>query len=286
MKRFSFYLVFSFVFILGSTLFAQQSKYGPGTNEEFRGPVGLQLYSIRHLFQPNLNRGMEQTRSWGFKYVEVTTSVRKALPPEELLPLFDKYGLKGPIAHWSFDEWAKDPEAIAKYAKAMKLEYAGTAWIPFNGNFTEAECRKAIEVFNKAGDVLAKYGIKFIFHNHGQEFVPWKDGTLFDMIIQGTNPKTVFFELDILWCVLPGENPVRLFKKYPNRFAACHLKDHKGKNNSVPLGTGEVDWPTILQEAQKIGIKYYFIEDESKQPVEQISQTLKYLEKIQFPKTK
>ena len=73
-----------------------------------------------------------------------------------------------------------------------------------------------------------------------------------------------------------------------------HVKDMKkgvptgiltGKsdvNNDVVLGTGQMNWPAILKAAQKAGVKYYFIEDESAQAVEQIPQSLRYLEKVRW----
>jgi sugar phosphate isomerase/epimerase len=57
-------------------------------------------------------------------------------------------------------------------------------------------------------------------------------------------------------------------------------------NNDVALGTGQIDYPPILAEAARVGIKYYFIEDESASSVEQIPQTLNYLEQVQFKKAK
>ena len=53
-------------------------------------------------------------------------------------------------------------------------------------------------------------------------------------------------------------------------------------NNNVVLGTGQIDWPSVLKEAKKQGIKYYFIEDESASAAEQIPQTLKYLEQVKW----
>jgi hypothetical protein len=46
------------------------------------------------------------------------------------------------------------------------LKYAGVAWIPHTGKFTEQDAHDAAAVFNKAGEVLAKNGIKFYYHNH------------------------------------------------------------------------------------------------------------------------
>ena len=72
-------------------------------------------------------------------------------------------------------------------------------------------------MFNKAGEVLAKYGLKFAYHVHGYEFQPQGQGTLLDLLIQETNPKLVTYEMDIFWVVFPGQDPVKLFEKYGKR---------------------------------------------------------------------
>ena len=72
---------------------------------------------------------------------------------------------------------------------------------------------------------------------------------------------------------------------FPNR---SHLqkgvkKDHTGltsPENDVPLGTGELDIPAILREAKKIGIRHYFIEDESSQVNTQVPQSIAYLKSL------
>ena len=73
-----------------------------------------------------------------------------------------------------------------------------------------------------------------------------------------------------------------------------HLKDLKkgvatgslaGKTdvtNDVTLGTGQMNWPSILAAAKKAGVKYYFIEDESPTAPEQIPQSLRFLERVSF----
>ena len=50
----------------------------------------------------------------------------------------------------------------------------------------------------------------------------------------------------------------------------------------MALGTGQVDWPALLRAAQKVGVKYYFIEDESPTAVEQIPQSLRFLESVEW----
>jgi hypothetical protein len=55
--------------------------------------------------------------------------------------------------------------------------------------------------------------------------------------------------------------------------------DHK---NGVVIGTGQTDWASLLRASQKAGVKYYFIEDEAPTVLEQIPQSLKYLESLKF----
>ena len=39
--------------------------------------------------------------------------------------------------------------------------------------------------------------------------------------------------------------------------------DRAPLTDDVPLGTGQVNWPAVLSTAAKVGVKHYFIEDES-----------------------
>jgi len=176
----------------------------------------------------------------------------------------------------------------------LGLPYAGCAWIPHNGPFDEATCRRAAAVFNQAGQVAAAQGIRFYYHNHGYEFVPHGDGTLFDLLVQETKPEFVTFQMDVFWTVHPGQDPVQLLRKYPKRWDLFHIKDLKkgvatGKltgsedvRNDVALGTGQIDLPRILRTAQEIGVKYYFIEDESPTVRTQVPQSLRFLESLSW----
>ena len=114
-----------------------------------------------------------------------------------------------------------------------------------------------------------------------------------DLLMTETSPKLVHFEMDVFWVVHPGQDPVKWLEKYHGRWELMHVKDMKkgvkgdfsGKSdvsNDVALGTGQMDWPAILKAARKAGVKWYFIEDESPTVVEQIPQSLRYLEQVKW----
>lgn len=265
---------------------------GAGTSASFKGPVGLQLYSLRDIFKDNVPLGLQLTRNFGF--VEVELAGTYGLTPAEFLQRLQWYGLKPIAGHWSYQQWEKNPEAVVKEAKELGLRYAGCAWIPHEGPFDEATCRRAAGVFNRAGEVAAAQGIKFFYHNHGYEFVPHGDGTLFDLLVKETRPELVAYEMDVFWIVHPAQDPVRLLRRYADRWELFHIKDLKkgvqtGKltgsedvRNDVALGTGQIDLPRVLRVAQDVGVKHYFIEDESPIATEQVPQSLRFLESLSW----
>lgn len=281
--------------VVCSTLLAGCSCIGTskkaGIGPSFKGPVGLQLYSLRADFAKDVPGTVKKTRDFGFTYVELAGTYGQS--PEQFLALLKANDLKPIAGHWGYERYRDDLDNVVKEAKALGLKYAGCAWISHQGAFDEKTCRETIAVFNKAGEALSKEGMKFFYHTHGYEFQPYKDGTLFDLLVTETNPKFVTYEMDILWVVHPGQDPVKLLEKYPKRFELMHLKDlRKGVKgdlsgstdvkNDVTLGTGQIDLPAVLKTAKKTGVKWYFIEDESPSVTEQLPQSLKYLEQVKF----
>lgn len=273
-----------------STLAQAAIVAGAAAGADFKGPVGLQLYSLRTQFAKDVPGTLDKVRAMGVEYVE--TAGTYGLTPEKFKAELDARGLKAISGHFPYARFRDDPEGVASEAKALGLTYAGCAWIDHEGDFNEKTCREAIATFNKAGEVLAKDKISFFYHTHGYEFQPHGNGALFDLLVTETKPEFVSFEMDVFWIVHPGQDPVKLFEKYGKRFQLTHLKDMKastpvglltGKSdpaNDVALGTGKIEFPPILQAAEKAGVKWNFIEDESPNSEQQIPQSLRYLEHV------
>lgn len=280
------------IMVLAAGAVNGQNKGGVGTSKSFHGPMGLQLYSLRTTFATNVAQGLKMAHDFGFVEVELAGTYN--LSPEQFREQLKSNGLKPISGLWDYNMFANDLDTVVGLAKAMGVQYAGCAWIPHDGAFTEKGCREAAAVFNRAGEALAKHGIRFVYHNHGYEFQPYKNGTLMDLLIGETNPKYVSFEMDILWTHFPAQDPVALLKKYPGRWPLMHVKDlRKGVatgaltgstdvTNDVSIGSGQLAMPAIMRAAQETGVKHYFIEDESPIPTQQIPQSLKYLESLSW----
>ena len=284
----------TFVIALTCILAMAYAKFanaeGAGTGPSFKGPIGLQLYSLRDQFAKDVPGTLDKVRDFGIKDVELAGTYKQT--PEEFKAELDSRGLKAISGHFQFEKFRDDPESIAQEAKTLGMQYAGCAWIAHSGTFDEKGCREAIRVFNHAGEVLAKHGIKFFYHTHGYEFQPYGSETLFDLLLKETKPEFVSYEMDVFWIVHGGQDPVALFEKYGDRFSLVHLKDMKqgtpvglltGSSpvtNDVALGTGTINYRRVLPAAAKAGVKWYFIEDESPTSEAQIPVSLRYLETV------
>jgi sugar phosphate isomerase/epimerase len=264
-----------------------------GTGKSFQGPVGLQLYSLRAQFAANgVPKTLDSVKGFGIRYAELAGTYN--LKPEQLTKLLADRGIKAVSGHFPYKRFKEDPESVAAEAKALGLEFAGCAWADHKAPLDERQTREIAAVFNRAGAVLAKHGLKFFYHNHGFEFHKFGDETLMDLLMRETDPKLVSFQMDVLWTVFPGQDPAKLLAKYPGRWSLMHLKDLKkgvatgslaGKTdvtNDVVLGTGQMKWTEILPAARQAGVKYYFIEDESPTAPEQIPQSMRFLERVSF----
>lgn len=252
--------------------------------------IGLQLYSLRNQFKTDVPGTLAKIKSWGIKQIEGGGTY--GLPMADYKKMLAQNGLKMVSIGADFQKLADNPQAIINEAKAFGATYVMCAWVPHQGDdFTMDDIKKAITVFNTAGKVLADAGLKFCYHPHGYEFRPYEAGTMFDYLVKNTDKRYVNFEMDVFWVKHPGQDPVALLNKYPDRFLMMHLKDrkpgtegnqggHAPDETNVVLGQGDVGIAEVMKAAKKIGVKYYFIEDESPVSEEQIPQSLQFLKSL------
>ena len=158
--------------------------------------------------------------------------------------------------------------------------------------------KKMADAFNAIGNDARREGLKFAYHNHGYGLHEMDGQIPLKIILDGTDPALVFPEMDIFWTTAGGASPVDYLKDYPGRYHLMHVKDMKelvrfkgdGGNPAqwielfpyiTSVGNGVLDIKSILAQAQKSGVKHFFVEqDIAADPMVDLQRSVKFLEKL------
>jgi sugar phosphate isomerase/epimerase len=251
------------------------------------GVLGLQLYSLRTQMEKDVPGTLKLVRDWGLSEVETAGYYGRtaAAFAEEL----KRANLTAKSMHAGYDMLRDNLKQAVADAKALGATYVTTAWITHTPPFSIQNAERAAAHFTEWGRALKNEGLGFMYHLHGYEFAPGRNGTLLDTLMDGTPADAVHYEMDVFWVVRGGGDPVALLQKHKGRFPALHLKDMaKGTatgdrtgaapdNTNVPLGTGMIDYRFVLRAARESGTKLYYIEDEHANVLQQVPKTLEYL---------
>lgn len=267
--------------------------------------IGIQLYSIREEMKKDPMGSLTKVAEMGYKYVEHANYVNRKFygwSAQEFRKVLDDLGLKMPSGHTvmgkpHWDESKKDFTDLWKYtvedAAVLGQELVISPWLDAALRTTTSDLKRYMEVFNKSGELCKKSGMRFGYHNHDFEFSQKLDGvTVFDLILDNTDPSLVAQQLDIGNMINGGGQPEEILKKYPGRFVSMHVKDEilasggHEKYESTILGTGIINVKEMVNLGlNKGGTKHLIIEQEAyqgKAPLDSVKEDLAIMKKWGF----
>jgi sugar phosphate isomerase/epimerase len=224
--------------------------------------IGLQLYTVRKEMLEDAAGTLKQVATIGYKEIESAKSQKGnyyGLSPQEIKSMTGDLGISLISGHVQIDaDWQKSIDQAAEAGQT----YLICSVLPARGQTVENYQRSA-DIFNQSALQCQKAGLTFGYHNHASEFD--KDGgqTLYDILLDRTDPGLVKMEMDLGWVIAAGADPQFYFNKYPGRFPLWHLKDVDVKlKHSTEFGKGDVNIKTLFDSAKKSGMKHFFIEQE------------------------
>jgi sugar phosphate isomerase/epimerase len=284
MRILFFHLLIASLFIVSCS----EQHAEPVQQEPIVSDVGVVSYTFRNQFSEDVPGTLDMIREMGFSKIEFSNLFGSTA--EEIRNMLDERELICTSYGTSYENLMQNIDQVIDDAKTLGAKYVRVASIPHDREqgFSLADMEKAIADFNEAGRILRENDLHFNYHNHGYEFLPHNDGTLFDYLVENTDPDYVNFEIDVFWVAHPGHDPVELLKKYPDRFHQVHLKDlskdatHDYSGGApaeydVRLGTGQIDFPAFLRASTDSAIEHFYIEDETEDVIERVPQSKEYI---------
>ncbi|MEL6483746.1 MAG: TIM barrel protein, partial [Bacteroidota bacterium] len=241
-------------------IFAQSSN-----TFESKINIGVQLFTIPKMAEADLKGTLQTLSELGYTEIEFFGpygfSSEKALADwenikpmlgleknafygysvKETAELLKTYKLSTPSLHTDLDTLRNNLDRMLDEVAPLEAKFLVLPAIQEQRNSLE-DYKKYAEEFNAMGEKMSKYGMKFVYHNHGYEHKTFEGETPMDFLLQNTDEAFVQFELDVFWMQAAGANPIDYLKAYPNRFKLLHLKDAKEPFRFAGDGTTPEEW--------------------------------------------
>jgi len=204
---------------------------------------------------------LKQAAAYGFTEIETGRFLGESA--ESFLTYCRDIGIKPTVGGISISVKEADIQKNLDALQQLDIKTAVVYWPWLGGGpFKLEDCKRSAEILNTLGAACQKRGMTFCWHNHDREFVPMEEGLPFDYLMNNTEKALVKCEMDVFWVAKGGADPLAYLKKYTGRYPVLHLKDMTNDDQKTfeCVGKGSIDFKGILKEAQKQGIKHYFVE--------------------------
>ena len=180
--------------------------------------LGIQLYTLRDDLPKDPKGILKQVADFGYQQLEGfegAQGIYWGMTPKEFKAYLDSLGLKMISSHCNID---KDFDKKAAEAASIGMKYLIS---PYVGPQKSADdFKKIADKFNERGIICKRHGLRFAYHNHDYSFNPIEGQLPQDILMKGTDPTLVDFEMDMYWVVTAGTGSGGLVEKIPEALEA------------------------------------------------------------------
>ncbi len=253
--------------------------------------LGVQLYTVRNVITKDPAATLQAIEQIGYTEVEATYAnldqIWSALQQTKLKPVSVHVDLA------IFKEGGNRLDTVLADLKQRHFEYVVVPYIPQEERGGMDVFKRLAEMLNKSGERAKANGLSLCYHNHAFEFKPLQGTNGLAVMMHETQKGLVSLEMDIFWVSVAGHDPVQLLKTYSGRVSLLHLKDKaRGLatqyNENVPpatfkeVGSGSIDIAAVLSEANRAGVRHYFVEQDQTpgDPIASLRESYKYLSSL------
>ncbi|NHC42498.1 sugar phosphate isomerase/epimerase [Bacillus sp. MM2020_1] len=261
--------------------------------------IGLNLFSVFRELNDDYFGTLEKVAAMGYKNIELLTvnfSTGLRYTETYTLPVIKKRLVELGLNAFSAHEGVPPGKSIMDNDWDRIIEEnaeLGCSSVVFPMAFIAGreDTLHTAEQLNIIGEKCKDVGLSFYYHNHAHEFRRIGETSLFELLVENTDPAHVKFEVDLVWVMRGGYDPLALVEKLGNRCDMIHQKDLSKAvnpvniftsspqgynldtmkiytefvkpNDFVNLGTGIVNFQETYQKLHQLGsIRYAIVENE------------------------
>jgi len=245
--------------------------------------IGVQLYTVRQAMAQDFEGTLARVAEIGYREVEFAGYFNR--DAKAVRAALDAAGLDAPAAHIPLENLRTRWPQTLDDARVVGHRYLVVPSLPTEDSRTLDGYRAVADLFNRAAEEARGAGIRLGFHNHAGEFAPLSGRIPYDVLLEETDPRLVWFELDLYWIARGGGDPLAYFARYPGRFSMVHVKDMDAtpQQGMVDVGAGVMDFKRIFARREQAGIRHCFVEhDNPESPFDSIRRSFDYLRQLEF----
>jgi len=230
--------------------------------------IAIQLYSLREEFAADPEGTIKQLKEMGVNNLQLDGM--RGNDPQVVAQILKKYDMNVVGLHIKHDRFFNDLDGIIEEAYLFGCKTIYDKYID-DEDQNEAGYRKTKKALLKVARKLSDLGFRVGLHNPEYDFNNQVGGRyVMDYITDPVNGITIYAEPDTYWITVAGKDPAEYIKRYSGRAPLIHMKDIDTsfdltdlKNNLTELGTGDVDFESIIKWGEDNGVEYYCIEQDS-----------------------
>ncbi len=252
--------------------------------------AGLNLYSLRKLIttEEDFLATAKKLKQMGYSYLQYSGA---EFDPERIRRVSQETSLPVVLTHVPYDRIINDTEKLMEEHQVFGCHNIGLGMVPFSLCRETKQCLEAIEKMEKAAEKMEKAGFHFFYHNHHLEFFRIDGRTYFDRLIE--EAPHLNFTLDTYWVQNGGGDILKMIDRLAGRIGCVHLKDYtvgipiqkpdekKMVPVFAPVGSGSLDFPTIVEKMKAAGTQYFLVEQDNAvfypDPLGQVEESIRYI---------
>ena len=245
--------------------------------------IGAQLYTLREYCQTEADFAETLKKVADMGYTTVQVSGTCAYEPDWLAERLKETGLTCAVTHFSPDRIKSDPAGVTEAHRKFGCRYIGIGCMPgFDQGVKNWE--NFVSDFLPAARIIKENGGYLIYHHHHFEFGHAEPGvTYFEKLINAFPSDLVGITLDTYWVQVGGGDPSAWLRRLAGRVPCVHLKDLVivgTEQRMAPVGSGNLDFDSILSAAEDAGTEYLLVEEDDyydNDPFEELKKSYRWL---------
>jgi sugar phosphate isomerase/epimerase len=268
---------------------------------------GVQLSTLNALMLKDFEGTLARVAEIGYRQVEFSAMGFLGRPVEQVQALLAANGLEAPVgrvtpalpenfstlprseamkiyrARGGIEHLAENVRHSLDGALALGQKYLNLPGLRPDDFRSLDQVKANIEKLVEAGEICAREGVLFGYHNHSWELLPIDGVVPYDLMLSETDSDVLAFQMDSYWIVKGGGGLRDYLRRHPGRFPSCHLKDIDGAGDFADVGDGEIDFPAFVRFALAQGTEHFFVErDNPPEPLQSAQRSYAYLKTMRF----